>query len=83
MSAAAEFLLTSVAYVAMATTAYAAALLGIDALLQAQAARRRHRAELLRINEEAALAVQRIGGAFLIARQLISDEAARSRGGSS
>lgn len=75
MTAAASFMLTWVAYLAMAAVGYAGALLGIDALLQAQAARRRHRAELIRISEEAALAVHRINGAFLVARQLIRDEA--------
>lgn len=80
MSAAAEFLLTLVGCSSAAAAMYAAALLGTDALLQARAARRRHRAELNRINDEAALAVQRIGDAFAVAQQLIRDEATTVRG---
>ncbi|WAC90221.1 hypothetical protein [Mycobacterium sp. Aquia_213] len=81
MSTAAEFLLTWVAYLTVAAAVYAATLLGMDALLQARVAHHRHRAALIRINNEAALAVQRIGAAFLVARQLIGDDATESRGG--
>lgn len=80
MSTGAGSLLTSVAYLAAAAAAYTAALLGTDALLQARAARRRHRAELRRINDEVALAMERIGGALLAAQQLIRDEATTVRG---
>ncbi|SHT79821.1 Uncharacterised protein [Mycobacteroides abscessus subsp. abscessus] len=72
----AEFLLILASWIA----AYAALLFGLDALLMLRDARRRHRAEVARINEDAAQSVRRISGAFLVAQQLIREEAASGQG---
>lgn len=64
---------------------YAALLLSVDALLTARqrrrAARRRHRAELDRIDHEVALAIHRLQTTFVVAQHLVRSEAATSRGG--
>jgi hypothetical protein len=80
MNSAASDALTWIGYLFALTAIYAATLLGIDAVLTAQRARRRHRTELLRINSEASRAIQRISGAFLVARLQIRDEAAKRQG---
>lgn len=79
------FLLTWLLLWVVVTATYAAMMLGLDALLTAhrrrQQARRRHQAELDRLNRDTAAAVQRIGAAFVLAQQLIRDEAAASWAG--
>lgn len=76
MNVIAEFVLIWVSWIAM----YAALLFGLDALLELRDARQRHRAELTRINHEAAQSARRISSAFLVAQQLIRDEASNGHG---
>jgi hypothetical protein len=79
----AEFLLTWLRWWGLLVVAYGTVLFTIDALLSAwqrrQQGRRLRRAELDRINREARDTVQRIGSAFVLAQQLIRDEAAAER----
>lgn len=62
---------------------YAAVLFGLDAVLAAAQRRhqvlRRRQAEAARIRRDATQSLQRINAAFLVALQLIRDEAAASR----
>lgn len=81
MNAIAEFLLTWLGCWAVSMAGYGALLLGLDVLLDTWDARRQHRAALQRIDDEAERSVQRIGTAFLIAQQLIREEAIRGRAG--
>jgi hypothetical protein len=78
-----DFLLTWLFWWGLLLVAYGTVLFTVDALLLAwqrrQEERRRRRSELDRINREAGDTVQRIGSAFVLAQQLIRDEAAAER----
>jgi len=80
-----SFCLTSLCWWGVMSAAYAALLFGLDALLTTW--KRRHQArrqlcqELARIDREAEASVQRIGAAFVVAQQLLREQAAAGRGG--
>jgi hypothetical protein len=80
-----SFLLTWLFWWLVLYGIYAALLLSVDALLTARqrrrTARRRHRAELDRIDQQAALAIHRLQTTFVVAQQLVRAEATTSRGG--
>nr|WP_194946121.1 hypothetical protein [Mycolicibacterium malmesburyense]CRL76783.1 hypothetical protein CPGR_04089 [Mycolicibacterium malmesburyense] len=79
------FLLTWLFWWLLLSGAYALLLFGIDALLMAfrrrQQARHNLRQELARIDRQAEASVYRIGAAFLVAQQLVREQAAACRGG--
>lgn len=81
----ATFLLTSLFWWALLTSAYGLILFSLDAVLSGRAhrqwARRQFRAELVQISREADASMQRIDAAFELARRLIREEAAISRRG--
>jgi hypothetical protein len=80
-----DFLLTWLFWWSLLSVAYGAVHFTVDALLSAwqrrRHARRQRRAEIERINREAADSVQRLGTAFAVAQHLMRAEVATRWGG--
>jgi Flp pilus assembly protein TadB len=81
----ATFLLTWLCWWALLSVTYVGLLFAADALLTAwqrrQEAQRRHRAAIARIDRDTEVAVARLGAAFVVAQQLVREEAAANRSG--
>lgn len=76
----ANLLLTGVLWLTDLTAIYCTLVLAADALLAAWDRRRNARDRLRRLGDQADVSVQRIGAAFVVAQQLIRDEATAQRG---